>query len=279
MRKIIKSIIYFLIFIVLFTTSVKAEEEACKITLSADKTTLSSGEEVTLTLFMSNVSKESGIANFISVLNLSDDIFEIVLVEDEELSEALEGSEFEGCDILYSGYNDTDTTIKNPWYLLYLETEGSKGLYASTAADAQMEDQIVGKIKLKVKEDVQATQTTISIVGTEVFDLEAILNAETTGDLVGYEIADSEIELKINAASKDGSSPVNNTTQNNTNNTNQNNNTKNNINKTINNQTQVENKSKQDVPYTGIEDYIPFLFIIIIISVIAYINYRKYRDI
>lgn len=276
MRKIIKLIIYFLIFIVLFTTSVNAEEEACKITLSSDKTTLSAGEEVTLTLFMSNVSKESGIANFISVLNLSDDIFEIVLIEDEELSEALEGSEFEGCDILYSGYNDTDTTIKNPWYLLYLETEGSKGLYASTAADAQMEDQIVGKIKLKVKENVQATQTTISIVGTEVFDLEAILNSETTGDLVGYEIADSEIQLEIKGTSKDGASSVNNATQNNTN---KSNNTKNNINKTINNQNQVENKSKQDVPYTGIEDYIPFLFIIIIISVITYINYRKYKDI
>lgn len=319
MKRTIKIIIYFLVFIALFATSVNAQD-ACTITLSANKTTLKPGEEVVITLYMSNVTKENGIVQFLSVLDFSEEVFEIVFDKDEELSAAFEGTEFEGLQILYSGKQDTDATIKNPWYLLYMESGGSKGIFGSTGADPQLEDQAVGKIKLKVKEDVELTSTTVFISATEVFDLESILNAESTGELFGDEIADAEIQLQIDGVVEEQkpnppkddeiqntTNPNNNTTgdneENNTqtknesidnnNTTNRNNtqtnntqvsdttnknNTQNNINKT-NNKVQQENKAKENVPYTGIEDWVPFIFIGIITSVMAYINYRRYKDI
>ena len=272
MKKTLKIILYFLVFIILLTNSANAEDVACKISLSANKTTLNAGDELIITLSMSNVSKENGISDFVSVLEFSDDIFELVFEEDEELSAALENTEFKDCKILYSGDKDTDTTIKNPWYLLCLEDEeGGKAIYGSTSADPQISNQVVGKIRLKVKGNAETTKATISITDTEVFDPEAISKYETTGNLIGYEIEDSKIELQIKGKSNNGGLPVNNSIQNNAI-------QKNNINIDVN--THVENKANQNVPYTGIEDYIiPFIFIVVIIAVLAYINYRKYKEI
>lgn len=275
MKTITKIFLYFIICIIFLTTYVQAEDQACKISLSANKATLNPGDEVTITLTMSDITKTSGILNLISVLNFSNDIFEIVFEEDEDLSNALVDTDFEGCKILYSGDKDSDSTIKNPWYVLYLEEGESKAIYASTGADPQIESQIIGKVKLKVKENVKSTKTTVLLSATEVFDAEAILNAETTGEFQGYEISDSEITLQINGVSG-GTTPVlENDTQNNL--VNNNNTIK--QNSTVNNQTQSANKVNQAVPYTGIEDYVPFVFIIIIVAVMAYINYRKYKDI
>ena len=39
------------------------------------------------------------------------------------------------------------------------------------------------------------------------------------------------------------------------------------------------NIASNEVPYTGIEDTIPVIFILAIISVLAYINYKKYKNI
>lgn len=283
MKKFTKIFLYFIICMIFLTTYVQAEDKACKISLSANKATLNPGDEVTITLTMSDITKTSGILNFISVLNFSNDIFEIVFEEDKELSEALVGTDFEGCEILYSGEKDNDATIKNPWYVLYLEDGDSKGIYASTSADPQIENQIIGRIKLKVKENVKSTKATVSLLETEVFDSETISNAGSTGDLLGYEIADSEIALQINGASGTEAPSSGNNTQNNVNIqgnvTNNVNNNKNTVNKSTNKQTQSANKANQNVPYTGIEDYIPFMFIAIIVAVMAYINYRKYKDI
>ncbi len=125
MRKIIETILLFIFCLILTTTSVKAESEACKITLSADKTSLKPGDEVTITLLMEDITKPTGIINLLSELELSQDIFEIQLVENEELSGEIEGL---GLDILYSGENDTDLSIKSPWNLFLLEEEGKYGI-------------------------------------------------------------------------------------------------------------------------------------------------------
>lgn len=55
----------FLILLVILTTSVNAEDEACKVSMSADKTTLENGDTVTITILMSNITKSEGIAQVI----------------------------------------------------------------------------------------------------------------------------------------------------------------------------------------------------------------------
>lgn len=275
MKKTIKTILFFILCIVLFTTCVNAEDEACKITLSANKTTLKPGDEVTITLLMEDIAKSSGIVEFISALDFSEDVFDIIFEEDEELKADL-GEE--NCEILYNGENDTDSSIKNPWYLIYIEQDGVVGIYGATGADPQVESQIVGKIKLRVKENVTTTGTTLSLLKTEVFDAEN-LDAQT-----GYTIADSEIKLQITGTSQSVTNPTTNTNTNSNTNNNRNSNSNSNTNSNGNsntnrNKTQTENKANKDVPYAGIEDYAPFIILGIIISIMAYINYKKYKDI
>ena len=259
MRKFIKVCLYCIIFILLLTTCVRAEDEACKITLSANKKTLSPGDEVTITLTMSDITKTSGIVVFSSVLEYDNDIFEIIPVDDEELKADLE-NEFADFDILYNGENDA--TVTNPWYLLYIESDGSSGIYGSTMADPQIQQQVVGKIKLKVKEDAISTSTIISLQETEAYDSESISDTEDTGDITGYEIAESEIDLKI-----EGSTAAMTPT------------TQENVNKQQITQTQLENKAQETGPYTGIEDYIPFILIVAVIAIVSYIKYKKYKEI
>ena len=75
-RNIIIACLLFIL--ILFTTKVNAAEEACKVSLSADKTTLGPGDTVTVSIKVSNVTKTDGISQFIGALDFPSDIFEIV---------------------------------------------------------------------------------------------------------------------------------------------------------------------------------------------------------
>lgn len=254
MKKNIKILLSFLMCLLLLMTCVNAEE-ACKISLSANKTTLKPGDEVTITLLMSNVAKQSGIIDFLSILEYPDEVFELVYEENEELKAELEGTEFEGTGIVYYGETDTDTTIKNPWMLLCIEAEGEKGIYGTSLADPQIETQIVGKIKLKVKEGVKTQNVEVSLIDTEVLDAE-------TEDETRFEILDSTLSLKIQGTTTP-TTPV-----------------EENKNNTVQNQVKnIANQADKDVPYTGIQETFPIIAIILTIGILAYINYKKYKDI
>ena len=268
MKKTIKIVLLFIICIILATTYVKAEDEACKITLSVDKTTVKPGDEVTITLLMENITKTTGIVELVGILDLPQDIFEIQTVEDQELATEIEGL---GLDILYSGQKDTDPSIQNPWYLLLDKETGIYGLMGSTMADPQIESQIIGKIKLKVKESASNTTAKIALVDTEVSDAESL-----SGLTQPYPISNSEITLQINNVS---SNPVEEPENPAANQTQEENRVQAQNNMQTQNKVQSENKATGSAPYTGVEDYIPFMFIGIIISLMAYINYKKYKDI
>ena len=74
MKRNIKLLLIFLICMCLvsFSCYVRAEDEEdediCKITLTADKTTVKPGDEVTITIKMSNITNEAGVTRFISEL-------------------------------------------------------------------------------------------------------------------------------------------------------------------------------------------------------------------
>ena len=240
MRKIIETILLFIFCLILTTTSVKAESEACKITLSADKTSLKPGEEVTITLLMEEITNSAGIYELQTMLDFPEDVFEVQTFMDEQL----------GGELVYNGGNDTDSSITNPWYLMIEEN-----VLAGVSLNSQKQSQVVGRITLKVKNSAGSTTAKIKLSETLVSD-------ENGGE---YEIADSnEISLQISASSQVTGNQIGNEIDNKI---------------KPQNKVQTENKATGEAPYTGAEDYIPFVFIGIIISVMAYINYKKYKNI
>ena len=124
------------------------------------------------------------------------------------------------------------------------------------------ESQIIGKIKLKVKDSVAGTTTKVLLSDIEVF------GPETTGDTTtdtpkGDAISDASISLTIKEPTKDGTPIVSDIPKS----------------EVKQNKNKNANIASNEVPYTGIEDTIPVIFILAIISVLAYINYKKYKNI
>ena len=76
-------ILLFTIILIAIATTVNAADEACKITISADKTSVKSGDTVTVNLLMSDIKKSTGIAQFFGILEYPEDIFEIIYEEDD----------------------------------------------------------------------------------------------------------------------------------------------------------------------------------------------------
>lgn len=268
MRKRNVIFLFFIVILIALTTNVMAEDEACKITMSADKTTVKSGDIVTINLLMSDIKKTTGIAKFAGILEYSEDIFEIISEDDEGLKEELEGTELEGYDIsiLYNGEKDDDSTIKSPWYIFGVEGNGGSVIMAGTLSDPQKSSQIVGKIKFKVKENVDETPAEILLTEMQAFDADAIANNEENG----FKVSESSIVLTVNGTSGSEQSSSTPTEKNQIKNVQVQN---------IQNKATNDNRANNDVPYTGIEDTIRVIFILAIISILAYINYRKYKNI
>lgn len=263
-RNIIIAFLFLLL--IIFTTKVKAADEACKISLSADKTTIEAGDTVTINILVSNVTKTEGIAQFYGVLDFSDDIFEIILDDnDETILEDYE--EYKDYSVLYSGRSDETAT--NPWYMIYVKESGQKGILAgidTKASDSVQpikpgDSQIVGKIKFKVKDNAKGTNAKIALTGMEVFGQEQTDSATDTPE--GSEISDADVNLTLKEKTTEQPSQTQTKTEN----------------QTHNKTTVNDNKATNSVPYTGVEDAIPIILILLVIAIIAYINFIKYKNI
>lgn len=249
--------------LILFTTTVNAANEPCKISLSADKTTLAPGDTVTLNLTISNVTKTNGISQFYGVLDFSDDIFEVVPDDDESI--IADYSDYEGYTVLYSGRQD-DSAL-NPWYIVYVEEEGQKGIIASVDTEYSNtvqavksgSSQVVGKIKLKVKDSATGTVAKIALTDMEAFEESS--DSSTDGDTEDTAVSDTSVSFTLEGGTEEPTQ-IQTRTENKT-----------------QNKIENDNKSNNNVPYTGIEDTIPVIFILAIIAILAYINYRKYKNI
>lgn len=268
MKKISIIIACVIFFIIILTVRVNAVDEACKISISADKTELKKGDTVTINVLISNVTTTSGIGSFYGILDYPEDIFEIIPDEDESIkADYEEYAEYTDYSILYSGRQDDDITIENPWYMILVKEENENGFIASVDSEflediepvKQGESQIVGRIKLKVKDNVASTTTAkIALTEMKAFELGDSNDSSEDEDLTENELSDATLNLTIKGTAENSG----------TSNQNQN-----------SNQKQDDNKAKSDVPYTGIEDIIPVILIIIIIAILSYIGYRKYKDI
>ena len=245
--------------------SVKAEDYACKISLSSSKTSLQPGDEVTINILISDITVNEGIQYISAIFDYSTDVFEIIYDEsdlaEEKLVEFEEGSEEEGnVAMLYVGENDISAT-GNKWdiVLLYDQDTNTNGILAYSN-EKQTQAQTIGKIKLKVKSDAPKTDTRISIEEVAVF-------SEGDED-EGKKVGDAYVPFSVNGKEPSASENI--------------------IKENKVNIVNIENKKSNEnindtsgtgAPYTGIEDYMPAIVVIITIAIISYFNYKKYKDI
>lgn len=270
MKKVVKMFLIFIMFLFVFTVSVNAANEACKITMTADKSTVKPGDTVTVTVTASDITIAEGIGTFLAEFKYNSNIFELVVEENEELKAAIsqiEGmSGFEKSEVLYSGLENITTNL-NPWYMLYFESSGEKAVFGS-ALTALKDTQEIGKIKFKVKDGVTATTEKIEF-GTIVVADGLVLDTNQSVSAKEYTISGNSVSLTIKPVSNsDGNQQipqVNNSTNTNKEGTTQTNNT--------------NNQAPTQAPNTGVEDYLPFAFIIITIGIFSYVKYKKYKDI
>ncbi len=267
MKKITKIILLQVLIIFLIISPVKAEEIPCKISFSSSKTILQPGEEVTVSMLMSNITASEGIQYISGILDYSTDVFEIIydetdLAEDKLVQFEDDGTDEDNIGMIYVGENDTSAT-GNKWdvVLLYDEETNSNGILAYSE-EKQTQEQTIAKIKFKVKSDAPKTDTKISLKQALVFSMD--------DDDEGMKIEDASVPFTIKGKETPASSTVENKN-------NENVKQKKGVNKTNTNNNQQT--SNQGTPYTGIDDYFPVIAVIILATVISYFNYKKYKDI
>ena len=152
MKKYISIVILFIIILMQSAVLVQAASP-CSISLKPDKQTLNKSDEFTVDISMSNITSQEGITGFLAILDYSKDKFELVVDESQDAQDVLnelEGTDYEGCKVLYIGQNDEDEGILNPWSFLLMESEEGTGS-AGITNEPQKQSQKIAKIKFKVK--------------------------------------------------------------------------------------------------------------------------------
>lgn len=264
--KRISILLLIILLVCLFTKTTYAANEV-EVLLGASKTSLSAGEELKIDVSIINNSSEDDIKSLIGYIEFDTDVFELANIDIDELEEeqqmVLEQlMEEEGTilDIL---------SFENNWIIVGIEDEEDSEKYIiyatelSENADAgigQGKTSKIGEIKFSVIDS--AKSGTSSIKMNEMAANEEMLVAETTT---------SEITILGGSSSGENESEEQEQTE-----------------EEEEEQTEEEqeeqeqqetNEAKQDLVYTGAEDVIPYVFILIITMVISYVKWKKYKDI
>lgn len=260
MKKSIK-IIFILtlsMIVLLINSTVYADSDACKIDLSSNKTTLNIGDEIQLSIKMSNITTSEAIANFAGQLDYDQDVFEIEYITDSTTEENLGLSDLRnetGASDLKIAYYE-----EGGWYIACQEIEGADGaaIMGETTGDPATSSTTIGIIKLKVKDTATTTTTTISLRSTSVVDVK-----EKT-----YELSkEASVNFTVNAINTTIQSGTQNTTNSKIQNI-----------ATTSNET-ANSTANTSAPYTGVEEILPIIFVVAIITVVAFVKFVKYKDI
>ena len=274
-KKTISIMLMMIVCIAMLTTVVRAEEPACRIDLTPSKNELKEGDILELSINMLDIKETRGIAGILAALEYDKEIFELQYIEDNDIRETIKNTEFKDAKILYSGKEFIDNTEKGAWYVLSIKD----GIYGNVIADPQKKDVEIATIKFKVKSGIKEGTTSISIVEPEVFSPEDI---STNNGAKGKKIATARTSVKIVSNSGEQTQNNNVTTNNNNNNnvnTNINTNTTTNNNSSTNTNSQSNKQPNKNIPYTGAQDFIPFIVLVSVIGIVSYIKYNNYKDI
>lgn len=240
--KLKKCIILLLIMIIISSinyTVKSASGDSYKVKMNADKTTLKSGDIVTISLKLDNIkieSGEKGLGSYEGSIQYDKDIFE---------------------DLKMTGNSDWETPFQN------------EGRFTATRTDGKCvsETQEIAKITLKVKSNAKEGNTEIQIKNFSASN--AVENISTT---------DTSLTVKIEKENNDDVGNTNNT-GNTTNDNNVNTNNQNKIGNSTSNQIKNINSNtnaKGTLPKTGISTtLVIFILIGAISGIYAYIRYKN----
>lgn len=268
--------IYAIILIALFIIGMASKVNAESVTFKATANTgeLKEGEEVVITLNLSNINvNEDGIYTFGGKLVYDKNVFEEIKEED-----------FEG---------------QNNWSIAYnSENTEKEGTFLATKNTGLKTNQAIGKLTLKTKTNIKSTRTeikftevssvgqdtielaneviTLSITGTKKDDNTGAQTGNTVdGNTTGDNSTKNEIDNSGNGSGNNGAG----------NNGSGNGNGGSTI--TIKNQTNPNSSnrdnttSKDKIPQTGVENVAIIIAGIVILTtmIVAYIKYKKNLDI
>ncbi len=277
-----KLYIIMLIAILIIGIAGKVNAESVKYSVTANSQTLKEGEEVVITLKLSDiVAGEDGVYTFGGKL-----------VYDKEIFEEIQVKNFQG---------------KNNWSIAYNNEKTDKeGTFLATRMTGLKEDQEIATLTLKTKTNIKSTKTeikfievstvgedtikledktiTLSITGTKKDEPTNDPNKNTTND-------DNTVEDKNEVGDNNGSNNDNAGNNGNTGNGNGSDNTGNNGNgQTVitikdkekpNSSSKDTTTNKDKLPQTGVENLTLVVagFIIVAIMITAYLKYKKNQDI
>ena len=240
MRRTIKIVAIIMIFMI-FLMPIYVQADSFKFNAISDKTQVQPGEEVVITLNLSDIDAgELGINTVEATLSYDTNIFEEVTQEDFK--------------------------SLNNWSLTYNgEKKKQKGkILGVIIASGVTEDQTIGTITLKVKEGVEYQTTTINLTNIATNNGTDIINEEDKS--ISLEIGTAPEEENPDSNIDDSNIIINDNADEDTNTT---------INTPSSDNTQSPNK----LPQTGTAMFVIIVFVIITLAVLTVIGYNRYKNI
>lgn len=215
-RKVFKTITILMVFTILsILISGVVYASSFKFNVSASKTKLKPGEETTITMKISDI---------VDVNNLGINTLESVLEYDKNIFEVITTSNMEG---------------KNNWTITYNQQEGN--FLVSNIISGIKEEQEIGQIKFKVKENVGKTTTKIKF--------KDVKSNDGTNLMTGV---DREVEIVIDWENSNNSNAIQIPTYGNT--------------------------ASGKIPQTGEGNgIVAMLAILGIVTIVSYVGYRKIK--
>lgn len=251
-------ILIFILLICLFTTTIYAADEV-EVKLEPDKNTLEAGDEVIVKVSIANNNSQNEIYEIFGYLEYDTEIFELVLVEemDEEQELIVQGLADEGIELdiislkdnwLIGVMEDEEETEKNILYAVYL---------SETGGIEQGQTSIIGEIKFNVIDSAKAGTSSIKmyeLAANEEISVSDISTSEII--IVNTKALDENEDNKQEQAKEEKEEET-----------------------TKENSQKEANESQKELANTGTEDVIPYIFTAMLVVVISYVRWNKYKQI
>ena len=269
MKEILSNIIKVILIIVVIIsiTDISKADTTTKLSLKPDKTSVTNGEEFTVSIYISNIDLKQGI------MCVSGEI-----LYDSKILEPI----------------TSDNTTYNGWTTSW---NTSNGVILVDRGNAILSEQCIAKLKFKVKENTNVNENIISFSNISVYNSEEEQECSNTSCKITLKTEDSPTDnnKKPNEdeekPKEDEKQPQETPTQGQPENQGQQAQQKPNTqtqqtttNKSINNKntkTPVKNStSNEEIPYLGVSEWIVGAIVLItIIGIFAYRGYKKYNNI
>lgn len=249
--KKLKNVIILLLFLVLTCLMFNKvyAADTFSATLTPDSSRVSQGSKVKVTLKLTGINVEGGIAHLTAKLDVDDDVLSV-----------------SSSDI--KGLNDWDATYNKE----------KKEVSLSSASPVE-EDVEVAEFTFQVKENTSKSSTTIKLTsieaGNDSSDSSVSISDRSTAITIGRSITPtSSTTPSESPTTSDRADNQTNKTSNQTNETNMTSNESNTP--TATHGSNVTTTKNEAVPYTGAEGYaIPLMIIVAILGIVSFVNYKK----